>query len=363
MSPRDRSDRGRLLASLGGLLVLLASCGHDACSRPHQPQGEQPTLIRRVASPPEATPAWIDISRDQPLFLVAGMRGPVRIWNELENNATAVAPIPVAGSILAARFSDGGVFFALEQGAVTLWDWHEGRARFTHDFGRRGRRAAISLDAAYAALGGTVVELAAGREVGETKAIASQSALAFSANGRHVVSAGFQEPWIAVRDLPDGAVREWLAPGKVSQAALSSSGDIVAASMEDGAVHFWRQPGGEALGQWQGPGEVRGLCFNPTDASVVVAGPLGVSVVDVAGAQQTWRSNVDGTLWVFACDGDLVAAGTTAGGLWLWDVARHVLRARLQLSSSAVIAVSVNSARHRIAAADEKGVAAIWGWR
>jgi WD40 repeat protein len=153
-------------------------------------------------------------------------------------------------------------------------------------------------------------------------------------------------------------VREWLAPGKVSHAALSPNGDVVAASMEGGAVHFWRQPGREALGSWQGPEEIRALCFTPSGTSVVAADPQGFSVVDVARTERTWRAGVEGALWVFACDGDFVAAGTTDGGLWLWDIARRVLRARLQLSASAVVALDISSARHRLAAADEKNQAA-----
>jgi hypothetical protein len=40
-----------------------------------------------------------------------------------------------------------------------------------------------------------------------------------------------------------------------------------------------------------------------------------------------------------------------------------VLCARLQLSSSAVTALDISASRRRLAAADEKGAAAIWGWR
>jgi hypothetical protein len=114
---------------------------------------------------------------------------------------------------------------------------------------------------------------------------------------------------------------------------------------------------------WQGRAEVRALCFDPGDGSLVVADPEGFSVIDVARVEQTWRADIEGTLWVLACDGGLLAAGSTEGKVWLWDIARHELRARLQLSSAAVVALDVSSARRRIAAADENGEAAIWSWR
>jgi WD40 repeat protein len=249
------------------------------------------------------------------------------------------------------------------RGSVTLWSWREDRPLYGHDFASRARQAAIALDARFIAFGGSVLEIASHRVLGEPKPLASQSAVAFSSNAERVVSAGFQEPWIVVRDLPSGAVREWLAPGKVSQAALSLKGDIVAAAMQDGEIHLWRQPGGESIGSWQGRKEVRALCFSSGDTSVFVADSEGFSVIDVERARETWRASIDGTLWVFACDGDMAAAGSTNGELWLWDATGQVLRARAHLSSSAVVALDVSSTRHRIAAADEKGNAAIWSWR
>jgi len=207
------------------------------------------------------------------------------------------------------------------------------------------------------------LEVATDQELGQPKPLATESTLAFSASGTRVVSAGFHEPWIIVRDLPSGLLREWQAPDKVSHAALSPSADIVAASTKGGRIHFWRQPSGEELGSWRAHADVRGICFRAAGGSVVVVDAEGLSLVDIARTEQTWRANLDGTLWTFACDGDLVAAGTQEGELWLWDVAGQVLRARLRLSSSVVAAVDVSAGRQRIAAADQQGAAAIWGFR
>ena|GEM_PF-2615321 len=344
------------------LAVSLASC-RGGCGDRAEPRGEPLELLRRVTSPSEATPAWVDIADDEAYFLVAGMRGPVQIWSEAATDTGSAASISAAGSVLAARFSQGGVFLALEQGAVTLWSWRENRVLSSHDFARRGRQATIDANGRFVAFGGAVLEVASSREVGEPKPLATQSALAFSTNGQRLVSAGFQEPWIVVRDLPSGALREWLAPGKVSHAALSPDANVVAASMENGQIQLWEQPSGKPLGSARGHKEARALCFNPAGTSLVVADPEGFSVLDVPRAEQTWRADIDGTLWVFACDGDMLAAGSTQGGVWLWELAHQTLRAHLQLSSSAVVAVDVSTARHRIAAADEKGEAAIWSWR
>jgi hypothetical protein len=359
---RFNGKRLRGVRRLGWLLAASLSC-RGGCGSGEAPQGEPLELLRRVTSPPEATPAWIDIDEASPVFLVAAMRGPVQLWSEAPSEAANAAAIPADGVVLAARFTPAGLFVALEQGRVALWSAREARALYDHDFGRRARRAVISADGRFVGFGGSALAVASNRELGEPKPLASQSSLAFSANGARLVSTGFHEPWIVVRDLPSGAVREWLAPRKVSHAALSPAADVVAAAMDDGAIHFWRQPGGEALGEWQGRGEIRALCFSSGAASLVVADDAGLSVVDVAHTRETWRAHVEGNLWTFACDGDLAAAGTTSGELWLWDLAREVLRARLALAATAVVALDVSAARHRLAAADEKGEVGIWGWR
>lgn len=355
-----RSEGGGVWRFFGAWL-LLASC-QGACGR-IEPQGEPLELLRGVTLPAEATPAWVDADDADPYFLVAGMRGPIQIWSETPLEKGATSSLSASGSLLDARFIHDGVFFALEQGSVALWSWRENRSLFSHDFGRRARQATVAPDGRFIAFGGLVVDVASGRELGQPNPLASQSALAFSTNAERVVSAGFQEPWIVVKDLPGGAARKWLAPGKVSHAVLSAMSDVVAASTDDGEIHFWRQPSGELISSWQGRKDVRALCFSPGDTSVFVADPDGFSVIDVARARETWRASMDGTLWVFSCDGGMVAAGNTDGQVWLWDALRQVLRARLQLSSSAVAAVDISSIRNRIVAADEKGAAAIWGWR
>jgi WD40 repeat protein len=363
MSLRSEGGGLRRLLALWFLLAAVLSSCHATCGEQLEPQGEPLELLRAVRLPADATPVRVDISDADHYFLVAGMRGPIQIWSERPVETQAAASLATSGTLLAARFSREGVFFAEEQGSVGIWNWRENRSTFVHDFGRRARQATIGADGRFIAFGGAVVDVASERELGEPRPIASQSALAFSPNEERVISAGFQEPWIVVRDLPGGAAREWLAPGKVSHAALSSTAATAAASMEDGEIHFWRQPSGESLGSWQGRKEVRALCFSPGDTSVYVADPAGFSVIDVARARETWRASIDGILWVFSCDGTMAAAGSTDGRVWLWDTARQVLRARLQLSSFAVVAMELSSIRNRLVAADEKGEAAIWRWR
>lgn len=360
---RSREACARLL-SLGCVVAALSSGGCRAgCIGGSEAQREAPALLRHVAGLPDATPVAVDVDDERSLFLVAGMRGPIQVWSETDTGTKSVTSIPVTGALLLARFCRGGVFFAQEQGLTALWSLGENRALVIHDFASRARRAAISPDGRDVAFGGSVVEVGSNRSVGADKPLASQSALTFSADGTRVVSAGFQEPWITVRDLPGGATREWLAPAQVSHAVLSSNGDLVAASMSDGSLHTWRQPSGEALGSWQGPKEIRALCFPSPGPMVVVADPQGISVVDATSGQRAWRGEVEGTLWTVACEGGLAAAGTTDGALWLWDVPRHVLLARMRLAAAPVVALDISAVRHRLAAADEKGEAVIWGWR
>jgi hypothetical protein len=198
---RSKRIRAQWLVPLGFFLGAVLSGCTGGCGDRLEPQGEPAALIRRVARSPEATPMGVDIDDERALFLVAGMRGPIQVWSEAGSEPAGVSSLPAPGVVLAARFLRGGVLVALEQGAVTLYGDNGQRVLFSHDFTHGGRQAALSADGRYVALGGSVVELASNREVGDAKLLASQSGLAFSANGERVVSAGFQEPWIEVRDL------------------------------------------------------------------------------------------------------------------------------------------------------------------
>ena len=360
--PSDTRSTGWLHA-LGWLIIASAVACRGGCSAPLKPQGATPELIRRVSSPADEGAVRVDIDDASPAFLVAGSSGPIRIWTETASGADRDTSLPDAGPVLEARFSAAGVFVVPEQGPITLWNWHDKSAVHTYRFAHHGRRAAVSADGRFVAVGGAVLEVATDRELGQAQQLVTQSSLAFSANGKRVVSAGFHEPRIVVRDLPSGSVRQWLASDKISNAALSPSAEIVAASVKSGRIHFWRLPSGDELGSWQSHADVRGICFRPAGSAIIALDPEGFSVVDIASTQQTWRANLEGELWAFACDGELVAAGTTQGELWLWDVARQVLRARLRLSTSAVAALDISATRQRIAAADEKGQAGIWSWK
>ena len=317
--------------------------------------------------PAEDRPAVVDIDDKDEAFLVAGVLGRVKVWPEVrtgEPRPSTPSTLAVSGSVTAARFvPDGAISVATEQGTTVLWSWREQRSLFTHDFCGRSKHAAVSRDVRFIAFGGAVLDKKSGQEVGRRTPLATESALAFADNTRRIVSAGFQEPWIVVRDLPSGAVREWIAPDKVKHATLSARGDLVAAALQDGSIHLWRQPGGESIGSWEGPKDIRALSFTRGDSSIIAADAEGVSVTDLATSRQTWRGKVDGTLWVFAVDGDFAAAGTADGAVWLWDVSHHTVLARSQLSSSAIVAVDVSARRRRVAAADEKGEAALWAWR
>jgi hypothetical protein len=352
----------RAFAPLLVLVVASAASCRGGCASRGGEAALPVELLRRVQSPADATPVAVDIGDERDVFLVAGARGPVQLWSEVGAGA-AEATLPAGGLLLAARFAAGGsVFLAQQEGEVRLLRPSDGSAELSHAFGTIGRRAAISADAAYIAFGGAVLDRGTGAEVGERKPLATQSALSFASHAPRVVSAGFQEPWVNVRDLPGGATREWLAPGKVTAAALSSDGALVAAALQDGTLCLWRQPGGEPVGSWQGHEELRALSFGERDESLIAADPEGVFVSDVAARRERWRDDIDGTLWVFAVDGNLAAAGTTDGSVWLWDLSQQKRLAQLRLSSSAIVAVDISARRQRVLAADETGAAAIWGW-
>jgi WD40 repeat protein len=339
-------------------------------------------LVLRGLLPTDASAETIDLDDQGGSLLVAGMVGPIQVW---AGTAPAGSTVPAgrgsapAGSestqptatwgiqeaLATARFVEGGttVFAATEQGLLTIWDWRQRQMVWSHQLGGRSRHAAISDDARFVAFGGAVLDRRTGHEIGRRAAIATQTALSFSANGQHVVAAGFQDPWIAVRDLPDGTLREWIA-GNVHAATLSPHGDLVAAIVRGGDVRLWRQPSGEAAGSWSGDPESRHVRFTPDGRRLVVSEDKGVSVYDVASGRRSARGRIVGAgrLWAFATDGELAAAGTTGGALVLWHLARGDVLATAQVSTTPIVAIDISVPRKLLAAADQAGQITVWRW-
>jgi hypothetical protein len=344
------------------ILIVALGCAGCIWTAKDKPQSRL-DLVRRLQTG-DSAPVAMDFNDGGQAYLLAGMYGPVHVWRTDDVDGGAGVVLPVSEHVSTACFvNNDAVFMASQPGSVIVWSWKDRRELFQHRFGRRAYRSAISPDGRFIAFDGVVLDRQVGAEAGQPRPLATQSALAFDKNGLRVVSAGFQEPWIVVRDLPGGAAREWLAPDKVRGATLSARGDMVAAVMQDGDIHLWRQPGGGEAGSWSGYNSGRDLRFVRGDRGLVVADENGIAVYDILTSRRTYRGKVEGKLWVFAVEGDILAAGTTMGAVLVWNLVQEVLVARAQVSASVIAAIAISPDSRLLAAADQKGEVSLWRWK
>jgi WD40 repeat protein len=359
-----RSDAGAAVGLFMLLIAAQASCRSacGGCEEQRRLTTEVETL-RRLRMPVEASPSSADIDDEGRAFLVAGGRGPIQVWSTEGSDGGAPVALPSSGAVVTAQFvKGGGVFFAFEDGSAGIWSWKDQRSLFGHRFHRRGRHAAIDDAGRFVAFDGVVLDRETGQEAGPPKSLTTQSALGMARGGSRAAMAGFHEPWIVVRDLPAGTVREWIAPDKVRAVAVSDRGDLLAVSTRDGELHLWKQPGGEKLRSWNVSDEVRTLSFLEGDARLFLADARGIAVCEVATSRRLLRREAGGRVLAAAVDGSVAATGTEMGTVAAWDLERGTLLGSVNLDA-AVTALAVNATHRLLLGADERGEIILSRWR
>jgi hypothetical protein len=253
--------------ALAAVLVLAAGVGSAlgcrACFRSETaPEGVlEPVRRLKLAGD---SPVAATIEDEGGTLLVAGMYGPVQVWalsrTEGEPVGTWKASEQLRAVHLAGRET---ILIAADGGVVTLWNWKTGQTLFSMNVPEPVERAAMSRDGRFVASGGTVFDRQAGRLVDPPMPVTGQKALEFSADGHKLLSAGFHDQWIIVRDLATQKVDKWSAPGKVTAGALAAGGDAVVAALRGGRIQVYRPGAGDAVASWSHGEEVQALHFAP----------------------------------------------------------------------------------------------------
>lgn len=256
---------------------------------------------------------------------------------------------------------EDSLFAATGEGVIREWNWKLRQQTFAHKFYGASGLVARSPDGRYLAFGGDLFDRSAAREAA-TLPIDEQSALRFSADGARVVSAGFRDGRLVVRDAQGDVIRAWRATAGVIMAALSPRGDRVAAVLRGGEVRVWQLPEARLIASWWGNASPRGLSFLEDGTHVVIADPGGIEIRDALTSWKTYRAAVTGELRAFATKNGLGAAGTDTGMVWVWDLDHAAVLASAQASTSGIGGVSLARNAHRLAAADSTGTITVLGW-
>ena len=235
-------------------------------------------------------------------------------------------------------------------------------------------------------------------------------ALAFSPDGKHLVSAGVDseiQVWDVVRGLhvaeeligaperivtlattPDGAtlltgsradrISLWHAPtrylqsswtarhGEISSLALSADGQTAFSAGRDGMVRAWNVASAKLLGAWRAhAGPVRSLALVGDGTTLASAGEDGAVILWNAFSLGTMRRtlaqmSVAANCVAASADGASVAAGAADGAIRLWNTSNGELLATLSGHQKEVNSVVFYPDGRQLASCSSDATARIW---
>jgi len=251
----------------------------------------EPLTVRQLVTGPQRNPNLQPSVDPATGDVVSGYDdGAVRIWRP--RTGAEVALPSFAGLSEAVFSADGRHVLSASSVAgdpVRLWDVKRRRSqtvevqrgeKYAIAVDRSGQRVAIATldkDAIVAAADGSDRHVLPGQE-GEIEA------LEFSADAKHVVSAG-DDREVRIHDAADGSVQQRLVGGDtVSDVAFGRDGTRVAAGGADGIVRVWTLSGGPPILLTGHESGVSTVAFDKAGDRVVTAGQDGtVRVWDARG--------------------------------------------------------------------------------
>jgi WD40 repeat protein len=316
-----------------------------------------------------AATARLSFNRDGTRLAAAlGAEG-VQIWNVADG--AVVQTLPLDGFAFGVTFSPTDDLVAVTNlgfdadftGGVSLVNLADGETELFVPHGPGGSAADFSADGRSLVSAGfdsvvRVTDLTSGALITETVLLDTPAAVAISPDRTSVVIAEANAPEAVIWNLEDGAIIR--AEGHVAplnHVAFSPDGRMFATAANDRTVQLREVASGETMATLSGfDGVVWQVAFARDGARLAAAGGDGsVSEWDITRifpSEQTYA--------VADPSGSLLAVGDADGTVRLLDPASGVLRATLSEHTQRIRAIAFDSTGRRMAAAGEDGRVTLW---